>query len=173
MTIDLVTIALLALAMYKGWRKGLVVAVFSVLGVFVGLMAALAFSASLSEYLQSRGEHAFWSPFLAFALVMAATMFLVRLLGSSVQKLLKTLHLGTLNRIGGILLFLLGYFSIYSIILFYASGISLISPPMISHSRTYRYIQPWGPAAVNGIGEFIPWFKDILGKIRAGFEKMK
>lgn len=163
----------MALAIYKGWSKGLVVAVCSVMGVFIGMMAALAFSAKVSGYFQSRGEHAAWLPFLLFALIMVVTVFLVRLLGNTAQKLLKTLHLGILNRLGGILLFLLAYFSVYSIILFYASGISLISPTMISDSKTYSYIQPWGPTAVKGIGEFIPWFKDILGEIRAGFEKMK
>ena len=173
MIIDFITIVLLAWAIYKGWRKGFVVAICSVMAVFIGMMAALTFSAKLSEYFQSKGEHAFWMPFLVFALIMAITMFLVRILGNSVQKLLKTLHLGTLNRLGGILLFLLGYFSIYSIILFYASGISLISPAMVSNSKTYQWIQPWGPTAVNGIGKFIPWFQDILGKIKAGFEKMK
>lgn len=173
MIIDFITIVLLALAIYKGWKKGFVIAVCSVLGVFIGLMAALTFSARLSEYFQSKGEHAFWMPFLVFALVMVVAMFLVWLVASSVQKLLKTLHLGTLNRLGGVALFLVAYFSIYSIILFYASGISLISPMMASNSKTYPYIQPWGPMAMDGIGRFVPWFKDILGTIRAGFEKMK
>lgn len=173
MIIDLITLVLLALGIYKGWKKGLVVAVCSVLGVGIGLMAALTFSAKLSAYLQTKGEHAVWMPFLTFVVIVIVTIFLVRLLANSVQKLLKALYLSTLNRIGGILLFLLGYFSVYSIILFYASGISLISPTMISDSKTYQYIEPWGPAAMNGIGELVPWFKDVMGKIRAGFEKIK
>ena len=173
MIIDFVTIILLALAIYKGWRKGLVIAICSVMGVFIGMIAALTFSAKLSGYFQAKGEHAFWMPFLVFAIIMAVTIFLIHILGNTIQKMLKTLHLGGLNRVGGILLFLFGYFSIYSIILFYASGISLISPSMISNSKTYAYIQPWGPKAVSVIGKFIPWFQNILGEIRAGFEKVK
>ncbi|MFT4204080.1 MAG: CvpA family protein [Chitinophagaceae bacterium] len=173
MIIDLIAFILLVLAIYKGWKKGLVVAVCSVLAVFIGLMAALTFSAKISGYFQSRGEQAAWLPFLVFVLVMVVTMFLVRMLANALQKLLKILCLGTLNRIGGILLFLLGYFAVYSIILFYASGISLISPTMIGNSRTYAYIQPWGPTAVKSIGQCIPWFKGLLDTLRAGFEKMK
>lgn len=173
MIIDLVSLILLVLSIYKGWTKGLVVAVCSFLGVFIGIMAALTFSANVSGYFQSKGEHAIWLPFLVFILIIVGTVFLVRLLANAVQKVLKTLHLGVLNRIGGILLFLLAYFSIYSAILFYASGISLISPTMVSDSKTYGIIQPWGPSAIKGIGEFIPWFREVLDKIKAGFDKMK
>ncbi|HQW84709.1 MAG TPA: CvpA family protein, partial [Ferruginibacter sp.] len=51
---------------------------------------------------------------------------------------------------------------IFSIFIFYAEKLQLIQPATIQSSATYHYIQPWGPKVMDGLGKFIPWFKDMF-----------
>ncbi|HTM92515.1 MAG TPA: CvpA family protein, partial [Flavisolibacter sp.] len=70
MLIDFIAIGLVVLAIIKGFRNGLVVAVFSLLAFVIGLAAALKFSAVVAEYLATGTNISQrWLPILAFAIV--------------------------------------------------------------------------------------------------------
>ncbi len=51
MFIDIIVFILLIIAVFKGLSKGLIVAVFSFLGFFIGLAAALKLSTIAASYL--------------------------------------------------------------------------------------------------------------------------
>ncbi len=66
-SIDVICLVLLALAIYKGFQKGLIVAVFAFLGIFIGLAAALKLSAMLAKALGNYTHiAASWLPFWLF-----------------------------------------------------------------------------------------------------------
>lgn len=169
MIIDLISLVLLVLAIFKGFSKGLVVALFSTVSIFVGLLISLKISASVSAYFSGNGEHSKWAPLLTFVIVMVAVVFLVRLGAKAVEKALKILMLGWLNRLGGFLLYFFGYFMLLSIVLYYLGKVGLISEATMHASQTYKYIAPWGPSSVGAIGKMLPWVKDIFSTLNNGF----
>lgn len=171
MIIDLLAIVLLILSVLKGYSKGLVVALFSSVAIYIGLLGALKLSSTVSAYLQAHGEHARWTPLLSFALVMLGIIILVRLGAKMISKGISFLQLGWANRIAGILLYLLMYFTFYSIVLYYASQVGLIPQSTIDKSQTYIWIQPWGPTSVKVIGKIVPWVSDIFSTLSKGFSK--
>jgi membrane protein required for colicin V production len=61
------------------------------------------------------------------------------------------------------------YTTIYSILLFYAIQLNLIKQETLLASRTYSFIAPWGPHAINGLGAIIPWFKDMFLQLEEFF----
>jgi membrane protein required for colicin V production len=171
MFIDTIFIILLILAIFKGYSKGLIVAVFSFLAIIIGLAAALKLSAVVAGWLQtSTNITAKWLPIIAFALVMFAVVFLVRLGAKWVQRTIEFALMGWLNKIGGIVLYIAIYTTVFSVVLFLASKIQLIKADTIAASKFYPFIQPWGPKAIDGFGVIIPIFKDLFAQLETFFD---
>ncbi|HEU4470229.1 MAG TPA: CvpA family protein [Flavisolibacter sp.] len=170
MIIDIIVIALLIMAIVKGLRNGLVLAVFSLLAFIIGLAAALKLSAVVAAYLEnSTNISQRWLPVLAFALVFFLVVLLVRLGAKAIEGVLQLAMLGWLNRLGGVLLYIILYLFIFSIILFYAYQLRIIKPETAEVSLTYRYIYPMAPQAMNVLGSVIPFFKDMFTRLEAFF----
>ena len=127
MLIDLIFAALMMMAIFKGYQKGLIIAVFSIIAFILGLAAALKLSALVADYLKdSIHVSAKWLPFIAFALVFFAVVILVRLGAKLIEKAFQVVMLGWVNRIGGILLYAALYIIILSIFIFYAEKLKLL-----------------------------------------------
>jgi len=171
MIIDLIFVVLMVLAIFKGFSRGLVVAVFSFFAIIAGLAAALKLSASLAGYLES-SEHLSlkWLPFIAFIIIMAVVIIIVRLLAGIIRKSFQLLMLGWVDTIGGILLYMLIYLTVYSVILFFAEKVHMIGSEQIQASKVYSFIEPLGPKILGGIGYIIPVFKGLFTELEQFFE---
>ncbi|MFN8244203.1 MAG: CvpA family protein [Ferruginibacter sp.] len=170
MIIDLLFAILLVMAAIKGYRKGLILAVFSLLAFFVGLAAALKLSAVVAGYLKdSISVSARWLPFLSFLLVFLGVVLLVHWGGKLVETSFQAIMLGWVNRIAGILLYAVIYTLIFSIFLFYAQNLHLLKPASFQDSQTYSFIAPWGPRALDGLGKLIPVFRDSFTDLQHFF----
>ena len=76
MIIDFIFAVLIVLAVIKGFQKGLIVAVFSLLAFIVGLAAAMKLSAVVAGYLgQSIKVSEQWLPGIAFFIVFIIVYF--------------------------------------------------------------------------------------------------
>src|SRR3954467_3587340 len=106
MIIDIITLVLLVLAIFKGIRNGLVLAIFSFLAFIIGLAAAMKLSAVVAGYLGTNTSISQrWLPVLAFAIVFFIVVFLVRLGAKAIEGALKLVMLGWLNKLGGIIFY--------------------------------------------------------------------
>jgi membrane protein required for colicin V production len=173
MLIDLAFAALLILAIIKGYQKGLILAIFSILAFIIGLTAALKLSAVVAAYLQDNiTVSSRWLPFIAFVLVFLIVVLLVRLGAGLIEKTFQVLLLGWANRIGGILLYTALYLIILSIFIFYAEKLKLLQPASIQSSVTYAFIEPWGPKLMDKIGSLVPMFKDTFTQLGDFFNSL-
>lgn len=171
MFIDIIVAALMVIAIFKGFTKGLVVALFSFLAFMIGLAAALKLSAVVAEWLgQNINVSQRWLPFIAFVVVFVAVILLVRLGAKAIESVLKIAMLGWMNRLGGVIFYALLYLFICSVILFYAAQLHLIGENTIRTSVTYPYLQPLAPKIIEGIGAIIPFFKNMFSELSVFFE---
>jgi membrane protein required for colicin V production len=171
--IDIIFIILILIALYKGYNKGLIVALFSIIAFIVGLAAALKLSAVVATYLQnSVSISAKWLPFISFALVFLAVVLLVNIGAKLIEKSFEMALLGWVNRIGGIFLYIILYLMIFSIFLFYAEKIHLFNEATIQSSITFPFVKPWGPKIIDGFGKIIPVFKDMFTQLGDYFESL-
>jgi len=173
MIIDIIFVILLVLALIQGYRRGLIVAVFSLVSIIIGLAAAIKLSAAVANHL----GHAVkvsdkWLPVVSFAIVFIAVVFLIRLGARAIQKLTEAMMLGWANRLGGIILYAVIYLTIFSILLFYADQLKIIKPDTIKSSVTYSFIRPWGPKAINGFAAVIPLFRDMFTQLEDFFSRI-
>ena len=172
MFIDTLFILILIAAIYKGYSKGLIVAVFSFAGIFIGLAAAIKLSATMAVWLQkSTNISGYWLPFLSFTMVMIAAIFLVKIGAKFIEKTVQFALLGWVNKLGGILLFTILYISILSVVLFYFDKMHLLKDETIIASKSYFFIQPIAPKAITIFGELIPIFKNMFHQLETFFEQ--
>jgi membrane protein required for colicin V production len=173
MLIDIIVILLLAMALFKGLRRGLIVAVFSFLAYLVGLAAAIKLSTLVAEYIGTNVEVSQrWLPFVAFFVVFAIVVLLVRIGAKAIEGAVRMMMLGWLNRLGGFVFYLLIYLFIFSIILFYATQLHLLKPETIEASVTYGYIAPLAPKAIEALGVIIPFFRDMFDQLLHFFDEV-
>ena len=171
MLIDIITAVLLVIACIKGYQKGLILAVFSILAFIIGLAAALKLSAVVAGYLKgSLSVSAKWLPFVSFVAVFLITVLLVRWGGKLIERSFKVVLLGWVNRIGGIIFYAALYMIILSVFLFYAEKLQFVQPSAIESSVTYPYLHPWGPRFIDGFGKIIPIFKDMFNELESFFD---
>jgi membrane protein required for colicin V production len=169
--IDLVFYIIIVLAIIQGFRKGLLMALFSFLCLLIGLAAAVKLSAVVADNLSREpGVHSRWLPVLSFIAVFLIVALLVRFIGKLLESVIKMVMLGWLNRLGGILLYLILYTAVYSILLYYGSGMHLFSPQAESESRFYALIAPMGPKVVDWISIVIPFGRDMFDALKRFFE---
>lgn len=170
MAIDLITLILIVLAVWKGYRRGFIVAICSFLGILIGLAAAVKLSVLLAGWLQDNtniGDR--WLPFISFAGVMILVIIIVNLVARLVQASVEMVSLGWLNRLVGIVFYLALYFLVYSIVLFYITRMGILREATISGSSTYNLIEPFGPMAMGLVGDIIPVFRNMFDQLQHFF----
>ena len=156
----------MALAVWKGYSKGLVVALFSFVGMIVGMLLALKCSAVVAVWLGEQTKlDAKWLPFLAFLLIIISVYFGVRMLAALVQKSLEFAMLGWANRVGGILLYALLYSSLLILVLFYADKMELLSAEAKADSRFYQFMHGFAKPILHFIADALPFIRNILQQL--------
>lgn len=158
------------MAVIKGFSRGLIVAVFSFFAFMIGLAAALKLSALVAKWL---GENVNisqkWLPVVAFALVFVGVVLLVRMGAKAIETGLKVVLLNWVNRIGGMIFYVILYLMIGSVLLFYAEQLQWITPEMAKTSQTYPVLKPWAPEIINGLSKLLPFFQSLFDDLQQFF----
>ncbi len=173
MLIDVAFLIIMLFAFFSGIRKGLIIGIFSFLAFIIGLAAALKLSAVVAKLLaNSTGETAKWVPVLSFVLVFVAVALIVHLGARIIKRTISLAMLGWVDKIGGVLFYIVIYTIVFSVVLFFAEKTMLIKPETIATSSVHPYVAPWGPGVINNLGKIIPIFKDLFIQLQAFFENI-
>lgn len=119
--IDIIIIVLLALAVFKGIKDGLVRQVGGIAGLILGIFLAGRFSAFLAGWMHQwidASESAVKA--VSFAVIIIVVCLCMYLLGRLLEKIIKITTLGWINRLLGVVL------SICTVVLLIGAVISLI-----------------------------------------------
>ncbi len=171
MLLDIIFAVIMVLALFKGYQRGLIVGLFSLVAVIIGLAAAIKLSAVAAGYIGRAVKISDqWMPVISFAVVFLIVVLLIRLGANAIEKIVEVVMLGWLNRLCGIILYAAIYLVVFSVLLFYAEQVKLLQPETIQQSVTYKYVQPWGPKVINAVGNIIPLFKDMFGELEQFFD---
>ena len=115
MSIDILFVVLVIFAAIKGFQRGLIIAVFSILAIVIGLSAAIKLSAIAAIHIGTAVRVSDkWLPVVSFIAVFLTVVILVRLVAKIIEKTFRLGMLGGMNRLGGVLFYILLYtFIIY------------------------------------------------------------
>ncbi len=100
--LDIIIGIMLLLFAFAGLRKGLIIEAFYLASIIIGIYGAMYFSDAMLEWLS---EHINVAPeylaLIAFILTFIVFMILIRMLGRIISRLVETIHLGFIDKIGG------------------------------------------------------------------------
>ncbi len=171
MIIDFLFAMLLVFAAFKGFSRGFIVAVFSAVAFMVGLAAALKLSSAVAVSLHNKmGVTGYWLPVLSFLAVFIVVALAVKWGAAILKRVVSFVLLGWLDALAGFVLYALLYSMIFSIVLFYAARMHLISPETQLQSKTFGIIEPFAPAVMRFIGKVIPFFSHIFSDLGRFFQ---
>lgn len=112
--LDIIIAIPLCYFIYKGWRRGLIFEVTSLLGIIVGVWACVHFSTWVAETLNIQGDS---GVLIAFFITFAAVVVLAYFLGKAIEGIFKMVKLNFVNKILGALLGMAKCLCVISILL--------------------------------------------------------
>lgn len=119
MLLDIIFAALIVFAVLKGYQRGLIIGLFSLVAVIIGLAAAMKLSVVMADYLgKAVNISNQWMPVISFAVVFLLVILLIRLGAKAIEKTVEMAMMGWLNKIGGIILFAAIYITVFSVLVF-------------------------------------------------------
>lgn len=171
--IDIIFVILFIIFFRKGYNNGLLLALFSFIAVLIGFLAALKLSATVSIVLLDKNVTAAkWAPIIAFISIFFIVVFSIRLLAKLTGKVLKTVKLGWINKMGGGLLYGLIFTLFFALFLWLATKMTIINNKASSNSKVYGIVTPFVPQFFNGLGSLLPFVKKSWEQLNIVFEKV-
>lgn len=168
-TFDIVALAAIGFFAFNGFRKGLIIEVFKILGVITGLLLAMQYMRAAAALLHSlfpltqQVENV-----IGFILIFILTMVVFMTLARFVKYVFKVVLMGWLDRSGGILLGGIKGALIVSaflpLLLFLPDTIAFVKDTR-EHSLAYRYLRGFAPRVYDTLGQVIPGSKSFTEKI--------
>jgi len=102
--LDLFLLLPLAYGAWRGFRKGLILEVFTLLAIIVGIYLAVHFSDQVShKIVENVGEEYSSTPAISFTLIFLAVGALIYFGGVALEKVVKAVNLSVFNRMLGML----------------------------------------------------------------------
>lgn len=173
MLIDLIFFLFIIIGVVKGLQRGFIVAIFSIIAIIIGIAAAMKLSTVAAGYLKDSVDiSSRWLPVISFIVVFLIVVVLVRLGANILHKTVEIVFLGWLNRLLGAVLYFLLYIVVFSVLLFFAEQSGIIKQQTITNSKIYPWVEPIGPYVINGVGNIIPFFRDMFNELKEFFSDM-
>lgn len=159
--IDILLAIPLLFFIYKGWKKGLVREVATLVGLLAGIWACVHLSQQVAVWLNLDSENTI---LIAFIVTFVAVLVLTYLLGRCVEGLLKAAKLSLLNRLAGALLGAVKALCILAVLLNYVVMFDkqevVIKPEAKENSLLYKPVYNVGNQLTASLKQFIDDHKE-------------
>ncbi|WP_046244879.1 CvpA family protein [Hymenobacter terrenus] len=170
--LDILLLLPLGIGAVKGYRRGLVLEVVSLLAFVIAAVGGLALlSAAVPLVRQYVGDAFGMLPLVSFALVFVAIMWGVHLLGGLLRTAVHLTPLGVLDNLlgggAGVIKWILGL----SLLLHGTrlAGLHLLAPSLVAGSQVLPIVQQATPLALQLTSYILPFAQDLLVKIKTAF----
>jgi membrane protein required for colicin V production len=154
--IDIVLLIPLVYATWKGFKKGFIIEVFTLLAFFVGIYAGVHFSDYTSTKLKENlAIESTYLPIIAFTITFLVIGAIVFFAGKAIEQVVKITALSPMNKLGGLVFGSLKMLLILSILLSvvesYSEKNELLSSEKRKESVLYKPIKAVGLYTVPGL----------------------
>jgi membrane protein required for colicin V production len=154
--IDIIICIPLVWGFYKGFTKGLVIELATVVALGLGVWCAMKFSELLSGFAKdSWGWASEYLPVISFCVILLGVLVLVYFIGKLVTRFVKASSLGWLNKLLGAGFGVMKFALILSILFFVVDAVEK-SYPMVSSdtkngSLLYKPVSKIAPVLIPGL----------------------
>ncbi len=167
MVFDGIVLILICISFYRGWKKGILWAIFSMVSVVIGILLSLKLSHQVADYLFKQNiMTSQYTLLISFILIFVLVVFLFRFGIKLVEKLLEAVLLGWANKIlGGVLYSLMTIF-IVSTLVWLFNQVNILGPELKKDAKTYTYIEPISPKVIELGSDYLPLMKNLFQQIK-------
>jgi len=153
---DIIIIIPLLWGAYKGFKKGLIIEIASLIALFLGVWGGVKFSSISANYLSVMFDVSEKiMPLISFSVTFILIVIAVYALAKMLQKVIKMVALGLINKIAGAAFAVLKFTLIISVVLTLVnnvnSEIGFIEPEMESSSLLYKPVSALAPTIIPGL----------------------
>jgi membrane protein required for colicin V production len=167
MAIDIVYLIFLAIGVWQGFKKGIIETLFGVAALFLGILVSVKLSHNMSVFLrESFGWKTNLLPFISLVLLMAITIFIIRMVSKLIENIAQEIQLGFFNKLLGALLWCLVLSVVFSVLIWLFNQMNLFPDSLKNDSKTYSYLVELAPATFDFFGDMLPYFKGIFEALR-------
>jgi membrane protein required for colicin V production len=167
--IDVIILIPILLGILKGYKKGLMIEVFTLAALGVSILLGFKLlgitSGFLNSFLGDKGLH-FLSPYLSFLSIFIPSFFLLKKAGWLMKKAIRLTFLGTFD---GALGALLGAFTVLfslSIVFWLLDHMGITIPKTwLNNPILYDFTKNFGPNLISKILNIIPFGDNWIEKI--------
>lgn len=147
--IDIILAIPLVWAVYRGFTKGFVIEIASLIAMVLGVYGAIHFSYFISNILNL---HSTYAPLISFAITFLLIVIVIFLFAKMLEKSINLLALGFLNKLAGAVFGMLKIAFIISVLLIFInkldSKISIIPEETRKESLLYPPISAFAPLII-------------------------
>ena len=159
--LDIVLAIPMAWFIYKGFRKGLIFELSSLIGLVVGIYCSIKFSKYVSTLIGIEGEY---SILVAFFVTFIAVYLLSLFLGKCIEGLMKMMKMGIMNNILGSVFGLLKCVCMLSVVMYYVVLIDfdkvIITDKTREQSLFYQPIERTGNLLIGTLKDYVQEAKE-------------
>lgn len=168
---DIIFAAILLYSAYKGFSKGIVIQAASLVALLLGIFGAIKFSDITSDFLVREFELTTqYLPLISFAITFVIIVLGVHLVARIVDKLMKAVALGFINRISGLIFGLIKTAFIISIVLVIVNNsdkkFNFLPEKKVEESLLYEPLSNFAPFLFPYLN-----FEDIKGTIEENIDE--
>ena len=174
MVIDLIAVLLMVYGLYVGYTRGIIKTVFSLVSIFLGILAALKLSPIMIDLMGNMFKiHPGINFLLGFGLTFLLVLMLVRFVGKKLEDFLKLAHINVINKSAGAIVMGLILMVFYSYALFGINKLNLLSDNSKNSSITYGYLETLPNKTEKAMLKVKPLFEGFYDKITETFNSIK
>lgn len=115
--LDILLVLPLIFGAWRGFKKGFIIEIFTLLALLVGIYAGIHFSDFVSNGLRNNGVTTKYLPVIAFTITFLGVGAMVFFAGKALERVIKAVALSPLNKVAGLLFGLLKMLYLCSAIL--------------------------------------------------------
>ena len=172
--LDIALVIPLVYGFFTGFSRGIIKEVTSLASLIIGLYIAINFSFYIEAYLEEViKEHKTLIPTISFALVFTATLVIIKLLGSLIEKITNALALGILSKLTGAIFGSIKIAVLLSVLIFFEQKIGVVPKEIIKKSALKKPIENILIVIIPKITEHQDLIKEIEKKAKKATNKIK
>ena len=163
MAIDILFLGCVLYGYRIGFRQGIINTIFSVLSLFVSLIAAFKFSPVMTRVLEQSFNA--YSPLMfigGFLITFFIARFLIGFISETITGVLETAHMNLTNEIFGGALMAFFFTFLFSVLIWFAEGAGVIDAETQASSRMYPYMAPLRIKTFSTFTTLKPVFSDFF-----------
>ncbi len=170
--VDIITLLLGVFFFVRGFQKGLIVEITTIVALVMGIIAAMQLAGIVSQYMAEVIGKAKWVFYAGYLLSFLLVFFAVQLLGKGVEQALQATQLNFINRILGGIGGLFKVVFLASLVFWLLDQAESLGRDFKSDVYAYHFTEPVAPWVINQATAYFPILKDLIANAEDFFKEL-